>query len=216
MRRLHCPFVALAILLLLGLSLTPAPANAQPLLNALASAAQTASSRLTVRATDDSSSSSQAMGGFPWSAAASARPGGFFCRMDQSSQHSFCGLPYELSNFQGGLRLAAFVYVMHICWPLVMLKYLHCPLPCHVTCALLLAAVNCSQAHCADSGWMFCTTGIAQWVCLLSSVMLLLLLLLRAGHFKCDKSVIVGRPADRQQLANLVKVRQQPPCTAFW
>ncbi|WIA21698.1 hypothetical protein OEZ85_000865 [Tetradesmus obliquus] len=45
--------------------------------------------------------------------------------MDPSAQHSFCGLPYELSNFQ--------------------------------------------------------------------------------GHFKCEPSVIVGRPSDRQQLANLVK-----------
>jgi hypothetical protein len=38
------------------------------------------------------------------------------------------------------------------------------------------------------------------------SLLPLLLVTLLAGHFKCDSSVIVGRPVDRQQLANLVKV----------
>jgi hypothetical protein len=38
-------------------------------------------------------------------------------------------------------------------------------------------------------------------------LLLLLVLLLRPGHYKCEPSVIVGRPANREQLANLVKVR---------
>jgi hypothetical protein len=34
---------------------------------------------------------------------ASAAP----CRMQQGSDHEFCGLPYELSNFQGKHLIAA-------------------------------------------------------------------------------------------------------------
>lgn len=46
----------------------------------------------------------QPLGGFPWSSASTVRQGVHFCRMDPSSQHSFCGLPYELSNFQGEVK----------------------------------------------------------------------------------------------------------------
>eukprot|EP00879_Flechtneria_rotunda_P007977 GHRR01008358.1.p1 GENE.GHRR01008358.1~~GHRR01008358.1.p1 ORF type:complete len:642 (+),score=132.76 GHRR01008358.1:338-2263(+) len=64
---------------------------------------------------------------FPWANPPSpdSHKNDHYCRMDSDAKHNYCGLPYELSNFQ--------------------------------------------------------------------------------GHFKCDKSVMVGRPADWQQAAQLVK-----------
>lgn len=72
------------------------PSNsAQPLLNALRTVGLYDGPR------DNSSSGSSVQLSAAASVTAAATAGTHYCRMEKSAEHSFCGLPYELSNFQG-------------------------------------------------------------------------------------------------------------------
>jgi hypothetical protein len=81
---------------------------------------------------------------------------------------------------------------------------------CQVTGLLLVTMVSCWLLQPSAPALLVHTANHAAAVLTedASSSWLLLLLVPRAGHYKCEPSVIVGRPANREQLANLVKVRR--------
>lgn len=71
---------------------------------------------LRARAGNDSSTSSSTT--FPWAQSVSSPAplaGGHWCRMERESAHTYCGLPYELSNFQGEIVLSGMASVIHRC-----------------------------------------------------------------------------------------------------
>lgn len=141
-------------------------------------------------------------------ASASAAP----CRMQDGAQHEWCGLPYELSNFQVQLRhdrgIVFGLKPVHVqevdantrfCLQSLVLVF------CSLLHAVRVGRVTCSARWPLAAAWLPCAVPPVHEApahCLIPHAHLQNH---TQGHHKCNSSVILGRPRTYSELSQLVK-----------